>query len=65
MARNPGLDMSARSLAMGIGFVLIGLVIAYGLIGYLVPGLPQPVLGGIGGAIGVAAWLSYLRKRSD
>lgn len=59
------MHLGGRAIAMGIGFVLIGVAIAFGLVGYLVPGLPQPVLGAIGGAIGVAAWLSYLRKRND
>jgi len=65
MAGTSGLDLSARSIAMGIGFVLVGLAIAYGLVGNLVSGLPHLVLGGIGAAIGIAGWLSSMRKRND
>jgi hypothetical protein len=49
---------------MGVGFVVIAMIIAQGLVAYLIPGAPPALLGAIGAAIGVAAWFSYLRKRN-
>jgi len=58
-------SLTGKDYAMGVGFIAICLVIAYGLVGYLIPGAPQALLAVIGAALGVAAWFSYLRKRND
>jgi hypothetical protein len=57
--------LGIKDYVFGVVFVLVGMVIAYGLINWLVPGAPQALLSAIGAAIGVAAWFSYLRKRND
>lgn len=57
--------LGLRDWLMGIAFVLVGMIIAYGLVNWLFPGTPQALLSGIGGAIGVVAWFSYLRRRDQ
>jgi hypothetical protein len=56
--------LAGKDYAMGVGFVVIAMIIAQGLVAYLIPGAPPALLGAIGAAIGVAAWFSYLRKRN-
>jgi hypothetical protein len=58
-------SLTGKDYAMGVGFVVICMVIAYGLVGYLIPGAPSVLLAVIGAALGAAAWFSYLRKRND
>lgn len=58
-------SMTGKDYAMGAGFVVICMVIAFGLVGYLIPGVPPVLLAVIGAVLGVAAWFSYLRKRND
>ena len=58
-------SLTGKDYAMGVGFAVICMVIAYGLVGYLIPGAPPALLAVIGVALGIAAWISYLRKRND
>ncbi|GLQ57728.1 hypothetical protein [Devosia nitrariae] len=57
--------LAAKDYAMGVAFVAVGFAIVFGLSGALGLELEGFLLVIASVVIGVAAWMSYLRKRDD
>ena len=55
--------LSLKEYAIGVAFVVVAFFVVYLVVGWLNLPVPQFVVSGIAGALGVVVWFAFLNRR--